>query len=153
MGSTKTTLGRLTIICLIILVIHEGVDELAAWIVGECAELEYEVKEQRKFRNYVKKEMTRLKNEKIKMECCLDQADEHIRHLESNLEFLRYEVCEVRGEMLRAQNIQSQVAAELRSQEFAQALVALEEKRKELALELSEEKASRMDSSTSSCPS
>ncbi|XP_040995946.1 uncharacterized protein LOC121242100 isoform X3 [Juglans microcarpa x Juglans regia] len=116
MASTKTTLGRLTIICLIILVIHEGVDELAAWIVGERAELENEVKKRWKFGYYAKKEMTRLKNEKIEMECCLDQVDGHIRHLEFDLEFLRDEVCEVCDELLRAQNIQSQEAVKRRSQ-------------------------------------
>lgn len=78
----------------------QGVDELVAWIVGEHAKQEYEIKEWRKFGYYSKKEMTRLKDEKTEMECYLEQADGHIRNLETDLELLHDEVCELPGELL-----------------------------------------------------
>lgn len=54
------------------LYVVQGVDDLAAWILNDCAHLEDEVRERRICGSFAKKEIARFLAEKTEVECYLE---------------------------------------------------------------------------------
>lgn len=75
-------------------------DSLAAWIVNDYADLEFEVHEWWKFPFYAKLEISQLLAKKIEVDSYLEQADGHTCFLEGKLDILHDEASKLRRELL-----------------------------------------------------
>lgn len=69
-------------------------DNIAAWIINDRCDLEFEVMVRQKFSFYAKHEISHLLAKKTELNYYLELADGHIRSLEGELDILYEEASE-----------------------------------------------------------